>query len=70
MKSKEEIEANLAETELELREAQSMYESELNRYEKDLKFWGTAERTNVQHANHIVDVLISKINAFNWVLEN
>jgi hypothetical protein len=70
MRTREEIEANLAETKLELKDAYAMYDSEMDAYNKNMSFWGEAERTGVEHSNHIIDVLISKINALNWVLEN
>ena len=47
-----------------------MYDSEMDAYTKNMSFWGEAERTGVEHSNHIIDVLISKVNALNWVLEN
>jgi hypothetical protein len=69
MRSQEQIQLNLEETEKEMLEVQEWANKAYERYRQDKKDWGTADYGEIDAAHSALNTLTSRVNALRWVLE-
>jgi hypothetical protein len=69
MRSQEQIQSNLEETEKEMLEVQEWANKAYERYRQDKKDWGQADYGEVDAAHSALNTLTSKVNTLRWVLE-
>lgn len=69
MKSQEEIELMIAETQTALGDVQEWVNQAYDKYQQERRMWGLSADNGELHAAHDAQkVLIEKINVLNWVL--